>query len=440
MLLPSDLQDPADSARSVVSPSNEPLQTTPICTSDSSEHLLRIDMAGPLSLRISSRIQLILAQPTYPHDIRDNKLSSLDGVRLVQRTLREPVNVRCMTCGELHSFAAKIDDWKVEIDDSVTPSAEEVESLASNVRYVAFHDIILTPLATARSGKQDTSSDGSKHVHIISTRAELTAVLTHLQKRLDPLQLNFAYWLIASENCRVITSVSSDNESFALSTSKKVAFIITAWQRLFDMVSESQCIPNEALFNDHFGVYLDTWLSKIKRAPGFSSLTALLHGTKNAGVLDIDDVAIGGSFRSSQQASSLDARHILAWQDVYEKVVLRASAAEGTYFAWQFSPEGEYRAPSFGVQDMLRELGVKKSTIRLFQSKHPKIMPGRDAQLACELKSAMKVLGPLVSNESNAEIRAAQQSAVREIVLAKLKSGAYGRVQENFVRAVLAAL
>ncbi|KAK4616017.1 hypothetical protein CLAFUW4_10588 [Fulvia fulva] len=419
-------------------------------------------MAGPLSLRATSTIQVILAQSTFPAESTDFNFDDTYGTFTVHRVLTEPIAVRCTTCGKLHSFKIDPHEWKVEVDENATPSAGEVNSLGSNVKYVHFHGIAITPPQITDIEDHKTQTDDQEHVHTISTKVEIAAVLNNLQKQLGNLQLGYHHWLFASENCRTTTSISSNLETFPLSTAKKVAFIRTAWLRLLDSMCEPQCISAGPLFNDHIGVHLDQWLMKIKKGPGLGSLVVLLRGMKTAGVLDVENASISESsrrshpmdrmnpkqmltvekvsacksFRFSQQASTLDPKQILAWQDVCEKIVLRAHDAEGTYFAWQFSPEGDFRAPSFGVREMLRELAVKNSTIRFFQKRHTKSSVDLDTQLARALNGVMNVLGPLALYKADATLQAQSAVAVREKVLAKMKAGAYGRMHGSFIQAV----
>ncbi|KAF2159967.1 hypothetical protein M409DRAFT_29577 [Zasmidium cellare ATCC 36951] len=179
----------------------------------------------------------------------------------------------------------------------------------------------------------------------------------------------------------------------------------------------------------------------IKKAPGMRSIAELLKGVKVARILDIDQVDSKGPLSFSQQASTFDSTAVMAWIDVLTKVVLRAHYAEGTFFAWQFSGDGEYRAPSYDAEQMLRDLHVKKRTMRYYRSSKKDDISQRDEDLAAALGSTLRgdLLGPLAMHVANTAIANTNHDRVKETIGQKLRAGGYGRYNASYIEAVGAA-
>ncbi|KAK4500588.1 hypothetical protein PRZ48_008777 [Zasmidium cellare] len=406
-------------------------------------------MASELDLTTSVTFHFMLAQSTHPSLARSS--NNTPNLGLIRQALNLPMQGTCSTCGKSHQFQLPLSDlnhstdkskWYVEADPSIAPSLEEIDSLGGDQKYFHFYGINIKSRTFGKTLQETTAdTDTSSHVHTTSMKTEIAAVLKQLQTRLNKLFQGSQAWLFPSTNSGIDVNFFNGKTGFPVTTIKKVSWIVVAWQRLFDSLHDTHRIAEKPLFEESLDVHLDAWLHQIKKAPGLRSIAELLKGVKAAKILDIQQVDSNGQITFSQQASTFDSSAVLAWIDVLTKIILRAHYAEGTFFAWQFLGDGEYRAPTYSAWQMLKDLQVKKSTIKYYQSRKKDAVSQLDDDLAAAMESSFRgdLLGPLALHVANAGLTTSNYGRIEDTISHRFRNGGYGRYNKAYIEAVEAA-
>ncbi|KAK3644574.1 hypothetical protein LTR56_009512 [Elasticomyces elasticus] len=228
-------------------------------------YLNLVEAEKVLSPSLGLEIECVLAICTYPETSGNScrgVSKNLAGPQIISDALRRPMRAVCCECGVTHTFwiPAKTvnenrsdnaySEWEITTDASIELTAAELKPLGETVDFFEFYSVEIRSriLHADHPMRTRESQSAPGHIHTISWREEIRAVLAHLNKTFNTPLANGGpsrYRLLTNKSCGVHVHIGNRvNAGFPLKTVKNLLSTFTACEYMIDSLQASDRIAH----------------------------------------------------------------------------------------------------------------------------------------------------------------------------------------------------